>query len=250
MLSLPFVSIHAPRVGSDAPSLPARAVPVGFNPRSPCGERRLANLPPVRLREVSIHAPRVGSDATRRTATVGSYSFQSTLPVWGATHGSHPAPSPSVFQSTLPVWGATDQTHDAKRQRQVSIHAPRVGSDSMLAYHPAPITRGFNPRSPCGERLDFNLYTIEFKNVSIHAPRVGSDPISSRFLTYGFRFQSTLPVWGATPASHHHKRDVVSIHAPRVGSDVARLPHAHLHLEFQSTLPVWGATIAITFFPR
>ena len=33
-------------------------------------------------------------------------------------------------------------------------------------------------------------------------------------------FQSTLPVWGATPYHHRQERgDKISIHAPRVGSD-------------------------------
>ena len=79
--------------------------------------------------------------------------FQSTLPVWGATRaaatspfqrknfnprspcGERPHPEEATcnflkFQSTLPVWGATPldlPTHD---QAQISIHAPRVGSDS------------------------------------------------------------------------------------------------------------------------
>ncbi len=33
-----------------------------FNPRSPCGERRLAAQLGALLLEISIHAPRVGSD--------------------------------------------------------------------------------------------------------------------------------------------------------------------------------------------
>ena len=55
----------------------------------------------------------------------------------------------------------------------------------------------FNPRSPCGERLVSAILIISF-----------------------IKFQSTLPVWGATrlcapvPAVSH-----ISIHAPRVGSD-------------------------------
>ena len=57
------ISIHAPRVGSDplqAGKLPA--VPY-FNPRSPCGERRLLTYSDEAHFLISIHAPRVGSDS-------------------------------------------------------------------------------------------------------------------------------------------------------------------------------------------
>ena len=56
------VSIHAPRVGSDAPA--TRSVIGGnrFNPRPPCGERHPLGAVIRWLVVVSIHAPRVGSD--------------------------------------------------------------------------------------------------------------------------------------------------------------------------------------------
>ena len=59
----------------------------------------------------------------------------------------------------------------------------------------------FNPRSPCGERLTGQL---------------------SGFTTY--KFQSTLPVWGATVSTCSFTvTSFISIHAPRVGSD--RIAH-------------------------
>ena len=36
--------------------------------------------------------------------------------------------------------------------------------------------------------------------VSIHAPRVGSDPAGRVVVQHPKQFQSTLPVWGATPS--------------------------------------------------
>ena len=56
----------------------------------------------------------------------------------------------------------------------ISIHAPRVGSDIKTAKTPSNLPY-FNPRSPCGERP--TLVGIIFPS---------------------FLFQSTLPVWGAT----------------------------------------------------
>ena len=102
--------------------------------------------------------------------------------------------------------------------------------------------------------------------ISIHAPRVGSDHVASVASNPSRRFQSTLPVWGATwtPLSYRAMRSRfqstlpvwgatmprrvftdssrISIHAPRVGSDVLPDKSSRLPAIFQSTLPVWGAT--------
>ena len=212
------ISIHAPRVGSDLVQTQLEFLPVDFNPRSPCGERR-----------DTIAAEILGQ------------LFQSTLPVWGATGaaagrqrrrsdfnprspcGERLRPrqrqprcrnfnprSPCgerryhddimqagmEFQSTLPVWGATAWDRMATALFEISIHAPRVGSDKgcTLIFG---ASKNFNPRSPCGER---RIPVCLLPRLRI--------------------FQSTLPVWGATHT---------------FGGVVARLV-------FQSTLPVWGAT--------
>ena len=106
-----------------------------------------------------------------------------------------------VFQSTLPVWGATGIISVVDDILDISIHAPRVGSDDRFpnAFF---MYSDFNPRSPCGERRPPAGWPPLRPPISIHAPRVGSDPAS--------------PGAGAVPA--------ISIHAPRVGSD--RWPRA------------------------
>ena len=84
--------------------------------------------------------------------------------------------------------------------------------------------------------------------ISIHAPRVGSDSITHTALQQGHRFQSTLPVWGATiVVVRCYVVTCISIHAPRVGSDpmYRRCPSQDSR-RFQSTLPVWGATRSST----
>ena len=56
-------------------------------------------------------------------------------------------------------------------------------------------------------------------------------------------FQSTLPVWGATLVNKFLIHCLmISIHAPRVGSDPQKTCRYILTERFQSTLPVWGAT--------
>ena len=109
---------------------PYQIVFKNFNPRSPCGERRL-------LSSTDVIRP--------------------------------------LFQSTLPVWGATGAVLQHEFLLPISIHAPRVGSDSNAA---------------AGRSAVFLI--------SIHAPRVGSDLLLTCASVKACLFQSTLPVWGAT----------------------------------------------------
>ena len=124
---------------------------------------------------ISIHAPREGSDRPTGAAISGPARFQSTLPVRGATaQVVRIINDYRRFQSTLPVRGATQPNIYAREQSDISIHAPREGSDKS---HGTP---------PSGQAI------------SIHAPREGSD---DEWETIGYtwsQFQSTLPVRGAT----------------------------------------------------
>ena len=124
--------------------------------------------------DISIHAPRAGSDFHCHSQIAAYDTFQSTLPVWGAT----------VILRKLAVY------------IRISIHAPHVGSDrsSLTVIWNS---RNFNPRSPCGER-----------RFAIHQ------------YTFSTQFQSTLPVRGATrTATTGEPCRRISIHAPRAGSD-------------------------------
>ena len=147
------------------------------------------------------------------------------------------------FQSTLPARGATKFRPSALRQ-EISIHAPRTGSDSRYrclfrkaAHHFNPRSphgerpfynldhdtafENFNPRSPHGERLVNSKEMKAFVEISIHAPRTGSD---DRFLRQG-------------------RVRTISIHAPRTGSDMRFPPQNSRKCGFQSTLPARGATV-------
>ena len=146
-----LISIHAPHAGSDRLPRSQNRLHCHFNPRSPCGERHIANLVQPKL--------------TR-------------------------------FQSTLPMRGATHSCKSCFKQEQISIHAPHAGSDWRPPAWWSPDS-DFNPRSPCGER-----------------------PKRSARLPPEGRFQSTLPMRGATP--------------------VPSVPF--LSMQFQSTLPMRGAT--------
>ena len=106
-----LISIHAPRTGSDMHRACRNPPMINFNPRSPHGERqRIADF--LILPHISIHAPRTGSDN--------------------------------------PAANAREQ------QTGISIHAPRTGSDTA-DWGGRTVHADFNPRSPHGERHRRNL---------------------------------------------------------------------------------------------
>ena len=99
-----------------------------FNPRAPCGARRLM------LSNVVVwwyFNPRAPCGARQALTTARRIC--------------------KIFQSTRPVWGATGILSGGTINRNISIHAPRVGRD-LLPW-----------------------YLRWAGNISIHAPRVGRD---------------------------------------------------------------------------
>ena len=171
---LPYFNPRSPCGERHAQAYTDKLIHQHFNPRSPCGERRL-------------HHP----------TTPVSNSFQSTLPVWGATIWRQPMLNElSKISIHAPRVGSDILILCIIPHRIISIHAPRVGSDGTSCKRCAG-NADFNPRSPCGERHHLLSCLPPVFYISIHAPRVGSD----------------ICVAGCCP------RSTISIHAPRVGSD-------------------------------
>ena len=254
-----------------------------FNPRSPWGERPdiLPRINWIHLFQstlpvggatvnaedfprglvISIHAPRGGSDRHGATKRRELYDFNPRSP-WGerlltdvgilgrtdfnprSPWGERPVRDLNQvdkigFQSTLPVGGATSAELGEQAAQVISIHAPRGGSDRAgTRWRREP--QHFNPRSPWGERLGTGMYQGVV-----------------------WKFQSTLPVGGATtgrrsvtvpsedfnprsPWGERHDGDPqpqgrgrISIHAPRGGSDDYYSAVCRLFRNFNPRSP-WG----------
>ena len=183
--------------GATTRPAPVPATIWNFNPRSPCGERRLFIDEATQFtEEISIHAPRVGSDCAWEIWFTTRTDFNPRSPCGERRRWQSSRRSPCKFQSTLPVWGATARGYGRSQKNHISIHAPRVGSDRQLRK--ISVQRlNFNPCSPCGERpINDTSKTFGYQ-ISIHAPRVGSD----------------------NTKAHQNAVFGISIHAPRVGSD-------------------------------
>ncbi len=104
-----------------------------------------------------------------------------------------------MFQSTPPVWGATHATHDLHISHFVSIHAPRVGGDTDPGvYASVQVVSIHAP--PCGGRPVIPNHREGVLVVSIHAPVWGRR--TSKADCRGWkRFQSTPPCGGRPSCS-------------------------------------------------
>ena len=194
------------------------------------------------MRVISIHAPRVGCDAKLVLPITFPGLFQSTHPVWGATHHSGLPHGPTTISIHAPRVGcdALDPVPTVV-SKQISIHAPRVGcdsgsalprctSDTFQSTHPVwgatfhQVTRAaptvFQSTHPVwGATQDF-MFSQKPLLISIHAPRVGCDssPISSPCDRYHFNPRTPCGVRRNQCANDFDSR-CISIHAPRVGCD-------------------------------
>ena len=140
LLIVSLISIHAPLAGCDEFIVARCSAVKNFNPRTPCGVRRLG-VPKNRLHSrISIHAPLAGCD-------IKNLRFAKEI---------------KQFQSTHPLRGATMNTEERINEAMISIHAPLAGCDPKMRQWAAQ-KRYFNPRTPCGVRHD--QYLRKKKNV-------------------------------------------------------------------------------------
>ena len=152
-----------------------------FNPRTPCGVRRVENQ---------------DENQTDR--------FQSTHPLRGATIKPFFVAAACLFQSTHPLRGATRpdcfwQEQQTKyfnprtpcgvrqypRRLETGRHVPFQSTHPLRGATMRPDTCGvlppyFNPRTPCGVRLQNGHVAARVFVISIHAPLAGCDSKSAQ----------------------------------------------------------------------
>ena len=187
--------------------------------------------------------PRVGSDVTLIILTLITTKFQSTLPVWGATQMQIPLPvRPIDFnprspcgERQLPALQRGTDGHFNPRSPcgerhfndvysvlldDISIHAPRVGSDLTNGVS-AMSTPLFQSTLPVWGATSLAADTIPaIAVISIHAPRVGSDDHVAYVSGTALDFNPRSPCGERQKLSDCFLWAIrISIHAPRVGSD-------------------------------
>ena len=143
---------RAPCGARRLPRLRLALAPINFNPRAPCGARHAAAWTRSGLRRISIHVPLAGHDTRQRIR---------------------------------PGFGA------------ISIHVPLAGHDPKNEDL-IQTKLNFNPRAPCGARPDCLLGAVRPAGFSIHVPLAGHDPVPDGRAARRERFQSTCPLRGTT----------------------------------------------------
>ena len=87
------------------------------------------------MTKISIRAPREGSDALGVPIRPVTAQFLSALPAWGATWmAASASPASSPFLSALPARGATLPRPYPHPLGDISIRAPREGSDNAHLF--------------------------------------------------------------------------------------------------------------------
>ncbi len=235
------ISIHAPLAGCDLRKPQPRKPQPNFNPRTPCGVRR------------------VRCSATRRRTI-----FQSTHPLRGATPSEELQTLPTAFQSTHPLRGATKSEPNTFTWGVISIHAPLAGCDQEICCK-ALGKDGISIHAPLAGCDDHRVLFRHAVPISIHAPLAGCDLAVSRssrraanfnprtpcgvrlIIAFYFgtqsQFQSTHPLRGATSwrfqflsrSADFNPRTPCGV---RPGLESISLPQS----TFQSTHPLRGAT--------
>ena len=213
------ISIHAPRVGRDYVYVTQEIQRDDFNPRAPCGARRLQRWGRPLWWDFNPRAPcgaRLAC-AGRKYRRGGNFNPRAPCgarqPRWNIDAYIHGISihAPRVGRDHPELLGEHRPTISIHAPRvgrdytaswmglaanKISIHAPRVGRDVFIrASRTSAAISIHAPRVGRDENL---IVTIDEPFISIHAPRVGRDRLGPRGLAAGTS---------------------ISIHAPRVGRD-------------------------------
>ena len=190
------ISIHAPRTGSDTRLTSAGRGTGRFQSTLPARGATMRAPQDTEKQQFQSTLPARG--ATLQVWMISPCAvFQSTLPARGATCSINIWVRNFRFQSTLPARGATYSSSAARGSSEISIHAPRTGSDL---------------RNTGG--------TVRTWWISIHAPRTGSDEFLETICKRQYIISIHAPRTGSDrrPVARCKPR-TISIHAPRTGSD-------------------------------
>ena len=186
-----------PMWGATINAKPACTLYTYFNPHSPCGERRQTRWKGQTPAYFNPHSP-CGERPKRIRESFTAPTFQSTLPMWGAT---------------------TILTIDATRFH-ISIHTPHVGSDPVMAL--SQLSRLcisiHTPHAGSDWRGIFPFWSRPLFQSTL--PMRGATLDGVAWTMDRMKFQSTLPMRGATTTQDGSRKNAqISIHTPHAGSD-------------------------------
>ena len=231
------ISTHAPRTGSDVRRAINHHASAQFQSTLPARGATQHQHGHGGEKPISIHAPRTGSDWMGSSMGHVDPLFQSTLPARGATGKERRGRCTAGHFNPRSPHGERLNRNNTERLKQISIHAPRTGSDSGHAAN-APEATDISIHAPrTGSDSGHAANAPEATDISIHAPRTGATANDGTIAT-ATAFQSTLPARGATlKAEVASPLRAISIHAPRTGSDCRRSIASTVNVDFNPRSP-------------
>ena len=163
--------------------------------------RGATRYPIARVRgvnDISIHTPLAGSDRGHRRTGHGPVISIHT-PLAGSDQQSLNSDARmDYFNPHSPCGERPTDSNLLLSNYQISIHTPLAGSDSRCRPCTKSTARYFNPHSPCGERHPRNATSSSrTANFNPHSP-CGERLTPKKNLQMLMKFQSTLPLRGAT----------------------------------------------------
>ena len=171
---------------------------MNFNPRAPCGARRLHRARDLQGDRISTHAPLAGRDSSPRSTSGRSGRISTHAPLAGRDRRGGMA---------------------GEKVEDFNPRAPCEARPSP-ATSPRTCRQYFNPRAPCGARLRRRPHPQARNDISTHAPLAGRDGRYNTMNNDLLKFQPTRPLRGATiyPVFPLF-RLFISTHAPLAGRD-------------------------------
>ena len=123
-----------------------------FNPRAPCGARPHRGVLRLHGHAISIHAPHAGRDLLPFRACECRSDFNPRAPCGARQTGERFAPQRLNFNPRAPCGARRIDRRLSRRSWRISIHAPHAGRDRTAPTTFRTIPIDFNPRAPCGAR--------------------------------------------------------------------------------------------------
>ena len=180
---------------------------------TPLAGSDIAALRNADFQVISIHTPLAGSDGYGSSQSSPERNFNPHSPC-GERRGLAEMLEVLDISIHTPLAGSDVDMLDINDIHVISIHTPLAGSDRKTLKTSAN-SWNFNPHSPCGER-----------------------PATVTLFFPDTLFQSTLPLRGATRASHIRFLHLpISIHTPLAGSDQTPKAKRHDHQDFNPHSP-------------
>ena len=167
-----------------------------FNPRAPCGARLAVIALSQLSRSISIHAPLAGRDQIQHDRADTAATFQSTRPLRGATGIVSGWAATGLFQSTRPLRGATSENSPGVMMVLFQSTRPLRGATSNKGRDFAAVLISIHaPLAGRDNSVDIKI--VDNCHFNPRAP-CGARLILQVIISLWGSFQSTRPLRGAT----------------------------------------------------